>query len=41
MANKSQNDWKFKIHWNKLDWINPRSRIEGKNNFCVYSNIYF
>ena len=36
-ANKYWNDWKFQIHWNKLEWVNPRSRDEQKNQFCVSS----
>ena len=35
MANKSWNDQKFQIYWNKPNWVNPRSRIEGNNPFCV------
>ena len=23
------------IHWNKLEWVNPRSRDERNNPFCV------
>ena len=26
------------MHWNKLEWVNPRSCIEGKSTFGVYSN---
>ena len=37
MENQSSNDWKFQIHWNKLEWVNPRIRIEGNNPFCVSS----
>ena len=29
--------WKFQIHWNKLEWVNPRSCDEIKNSFCVFS----
>ena len=36
-ANQAWNNWKFKIHWNKLEWLNPRSRDEQKNRFCVSS----
>ena len=25
-ANKMWNDWKFQMHWNKIEWVNPRSR---------------
>ena len=38
MENQSWNDWKFTIHWNKLEWVHTRSRIEGNNSFCVSSN---
>ena len=36
-ANKYWNDWKFQIHWNKIEWVNPRSCDEQKNPFCVSS----
>ena len=36
-AYKYWNDWKFKIHWNKLEWVNPRIRDEQKNLLCVSS----
>ena len=35
--NQYWNDWKFQIQWNKLEWVNPRSRDEQKNQFCVSS----
>ena len=35
MANQSWNDWEFQIHWNKLEWVNPRIFIEINNPFCV------
>ena len=28
--NQEWNDWKFQIHWNKLEWVNPRSPDERK-----------
>ena len=40
MENQSWNDWKFTIHWNKLEWVNTRSRIKGNNRFCP-SSIFF
>ena len=40
-SHKSWNDWIFKMHWNKLEWVNPRSCIEEKNKFCVSSRIFF
>ena len=36
-ANQAWCDWKFQIHWNKLEWVNPRSRDKRKNKFCVSS----
>ena len=41
MSNQSYNDWKFQIHWNKLEWVNKRGPIEGENNLCVSSNELF
>ena len=35
-ANQAWNYWKFQIHWNKLEWMNPRNRDERKNSIlCV------
>ena len=39
-SNQEWNYWKFKIHCNKLEWVNPRIRDENKNQFCV-SSIFF
>ena len=36
-ANTNWNDWKFKINWNKLEWVNPRNCNEQKNPYCVSS----
>ena len=41
MANQNWNEWKFQIHWNKLEWVNSRSRIEGNNPSCASSKILF
>ena len=30
-ANMYWNDWKLQLHWNKLERVNPRSQIKGKN----------
>ena len=32
-ANQDWNDWKFQIHGNKLEWVNPRSSDEQKIHF--------
>ena len=36
-ANQQWCDWKFQIHCNTLEWVNPKSRDEIKNPFCVSS----
>ena len=36
-ANQEWCDWKFQIHWNKLELVNTRSRDERENPFCVSS----
>ena len=40
MEIQSWNDWKFHIHWNKLEWVNQRILIEVRNPLCVYSKRY-
>ena len=37
MANQNWNYWRFQIHWNKPEWVNPGSVIEQKIQFCVSS----
>ena len=36
-ANKCWNDWKFQLHWNKLECVNPRSRTKKNKTFSVSS----
>ena len=31
-ANRHWNDWKLQLHWNKLEWVNQRSKIKRKNS---------
>ena len=38
MVDQVLNYWKLQINWNKLEWVNPRSRIEGNDPFFVSSN---
>ena len=40
-ANHNWNDWRFQIHWNKIEWINPRNRNEQKNPFCLSSKKFY
>ena len=41
MSNQNFNECKFQIHWNKLEWVNPRNCNERKNPFlCLLKYIY-
>ena len=40
-SNSNWNDWKFQIHWNMLDWVNPRSKIVRKNLFNFFKEIMY
>ena len=35
--NKLWNDWKFQLHWHKLEWDNSRSKIKMKKSYSVSS----
>ena len=40
-ANQEWNDWKFQIHWNEIEWVNPMSRDERKINFvCLQKTVF-
>ena len=34
-ANENCNDYKFQIHCNELEWVNPKGRNMKINNFCT------
>ena len=38
--NQYRNDWKFQIHWNKLELVNPRSCDEQKIHFVCILKIF-
>ena len=40
-SNKYLNAWRFQIHWNKLEWENPRSHDKRKNSFYVSTKNIF
>ena len=40
MANQNWNGWKFQIHWDKLEWVNPRIRNEKKPTLCAFQKFY-
>ena len=35
------NDWKFQIHWNKLEWVVPKSCKVRKTPFCKYPHNFY
>ena len=39
--NQNWNDWKFQIHWNILDWVNPRSKFVRKEPYSNSSKKYY
>ena len=40
-ANQEWNDWKFQIHWNKLEWVNPRDCDERKiYSVCLQETLF-
>ena len=42
MENQSWNACRFQIHWNELEWVNPRNCSRGNNLFCVsYKKVLF
>ena len=36
MSNQTWNVWKFQIHWNKLEWVNPRNISERKESLLCF-----
>ena len=32
-ANNCWDDWKFQLHWNKLEWVNPISQTKRNKSF--------
>ena len=41
-VNQEWCDWRFQIHWNKLEWVNPRIRDEIKKSIlCVFKTNMF
>ena len=40
-ANKWWNDWRLQLHWNKLEWVNPRSLTKRNKPFSVSLNCFY
>ena len=41
VSNMWWNDWKFQLHWNMLEWVNPKSRTKRVKPFSVSSNKFY
>ena len=35
------NDWKFQLHWNMLEWVNPKSTTKRVKPFFVSSKEFY
>ena len=35
------NDWKLKIHWNKLEWVVTKRRNVREKSFCISSQKFY
>ena len=33
--NRWWNDWKFQLHWNMLEWVDPKSTLKRVKPFSV------
>ena len=39
-ANRYWNDSRFQLHWQNLEWVNPRFQIKRKKPYSVYSKTF-
>ena len=40
-ANKWWNDWKFQLHWNNFEWVDPKYLIKRDKPYSVYSKKFY
>ena len=40
-ANKWWNYWRLQLHWYKIEWVHPRSKIKRKKTYSVSSNKFY
>ena len=40
-ANKLWNDWRFQLHWHKLEWVDPKSLIKRDKTYSVSSKLFY
>ena len=36
-----QNDWKFPLHWNMLEWVDPKTTSKRVKLFSVFSKKFY
>ena len=41
LSNMRWNDWKLQLHWNMLEWVNPKSTTKLVKPFSVSSNKFY
>ena len=39
-ANKWWNDWGFQLHWNKFEWVDPKTLIKRDKPYSVFSKTF-
>ena len=39
--NRCWNDWRFQLHWNMLDWVDPKSIPKRVKLFSVSSKKFY
>ena len=40
-SNMWWNDWKFQLHWNMLEWVDPKSTPKQVKQFSVSSKKFY
>ena len=40
-SNKWWNDCKFQLHWNKLEWVNPKISTKGINSIQLLKKTFY
>ena len=40
-SNRWWNDWRFQLHWNKLEWVDPKSAPKIFKHFSVSSKKFY
>ena len=40
-ANKWWNDWRFQLHWHKLEWVDPKSITKRDKPYSVSSKSFY